>query len=46
MTAASLVQMHNLCLTYHQTPSQYLRLQSDDEPFAVWGRRLGGKVVA
>ncbi len=46
MTAASLVQMHNLCLTYHQTPSQYLRLLSDDEPFVAWRKRVGGKVVA
>ncbi len=38
--------MHNLCLTYHQTPSQYLRLLSDDEPFVSWRKRVGGKVVS
>lgn len=38
--------MHNLCLTYRQTPSQYLRLLSDDEPFVSWRKRVGGKVVS
>ncbi len=46
MTVSSLVRVHNLCLTYHQTPSQYLRLTSDDEPFVSWRKPVGGKVVS